>query len=264
MPQTRFQAQLQLPAPCAQPWAAVPAVPGGRHCAACQHTVVDWTRHTDAELLGALQQAAGGRLCGRVRPDQLGRALRPAAPPAARWRAWLAAATAAWGLHEGLVPPPAAAQTTTQPTASPATPPPGPEVRPDSEGPAPTPVLRGRVTDAHTHDGLPGVAVLIAGTATGTATDAEGGYSLPIPPELQGAHTWLLQVTTIGYSTQQRLVATGAFGSQDFELAEYYPALTGEIVVFRKPWPWHPRAIYYRTKYLLARMATRLRAGREQ
>jgi hypothetical protein len=54
---------------------------GGRHCAACQKTVVDFTQKTDAEILAALRQAAG-QTCGRLRPDQVGRPLvAPTAAP---------------------------------------------------------------------------------------------------------------------------------------------------------------------------------------
>ncbi len=39
--------------------------------------------------------------------------------------------------------------------------------------------LQGRVTDDR-GQGLPGVTVLLGGTTLGTATDADGGYSLAV------------------------------------------------------------------------------------
>ena len=75
----------------------------GRHCAACEKTVVDFTLKTDAEILAFLAGAVSGRTCGRFAAGQLERPLQRAAPaaPNGRWRAWLAAAVAVWGLREG-------------------------------------------------------------------------------------------------------------------------------------------------------------------
>lgn len=89
---TRRAASLHIPAPCTQSWAAMTPTGPGRHCAACQKTVVDFTSKTDAELLAYFQQAAGERTCGRFRAGQLSRALRPALPVARppHWQLWLA------------------------------------------------------------------------------------------------------------------------------------------------------------------------------
>ena len=75
----------------------------GRHCAACEKTVVDFTLKTDAEILAHLAGAVRGRTCGRFAAGQLGRPLQRAvlAAPSGHWRAWVAAAVAVWGLREG-------------------------------------------------------------------------------------------------------------------------------------------------------------------
>ena len=74
----------------------------GRHCAACEKTVVDFTLKTDAEILAFLAGAVSGRTCGRFAAGQLERPLQRAVLAApTRWRAWLAAAVAVWGLREG-------------------------------------------------------------------------------------------------------------------------------------------------------------------
>src|SRR5574341_957190 len=57
--------------------------------------------------------------------------------------------------------------------------------------------ISGRVTDADTKDGLPGVNVVIEGTTLGAATDVDGYYViLNIPP---GLHT--VRFSYIGYQT---------------------------------------------------------------
>lgn len=84
------QVLLAVPLPCPERWAAMTPMAQGRHCAACQKTVVDFTQKTDAEILAYLAQAGRGNTCGRFRREQLGRPLRPVLPaPATRWQAWL-------------------------------------------------------------------------------------------------------------------------------------------------------------------------------
>ncbi|KAA9333087.1 DUF3520 domain-containing protein [Hymenobacter busanensis] len=58
----------------------------------------------------------------------------------------------------------------------------------------------GRVFDASTGQGLPGVTVLVKGTSTGVSTSTDGGYHLTLPTGMkQGA----LQVNSIGYVTKE-------------------------------------------------------------
>jgi len=52
----------------------------GRHCAACQKTVIDFTVMSDTEVLRYMAQA-GPHVCGRLAPDQLNRPLIPLTPP---------------------------------------------------------------------------------------------------------------------------------------------------------------------------------------
>ncbi|GAB2852814.1 hypothetical protein [Hymenobacter ruber] len=94
---------IHIPQPCHENWASMTPTATGRHCAACAQTVVDFTLKTDAEILAYLAGAASPRICGRFAAGQLERPLQRAAAvaPTARWRAWLAAAVAMWGVREG-------------------------------------------------------------------------------------------------------------------------------------------------------------------
>ncbi|MDX1428745.1 MAG: TonB-dependent receptor [Rhodothermales bacterium] len=58
--------------------------------------------------------------------------------------------------------------------------------------------VNGRVSDAKTGEGLPGVNVTVKGTATGTATDLSGAYSLRVPTVPA-----VLQFSFVGYVTQE-------------------------------------------------------------
>lgn len=61
--------------------------------------------------------------------------------------------------------------------------------------------LKGKVTDASTGEGLPGVNVIVLGTVSGTITDLDGNYSLSVS---EGER---LRYTYIGYTAQEILVS---------------------------------------------------------
>ncbi|MDB5264133.1 MAG: SusC/RagA family TonB-linked outer membrane protein, partial [Adhaeribacter sp.] len=62
--------------------------------------------------------------------------------------------------------------------------------------------ISGKVTDAATNQGLPGVTVLVKGSATGTSTDIEGNYSINVPA------TGTLSFSFIGYTTIERTIGS--------------------------------------------------------
>ncbi|MGI4870001.1 MAG: hypothetical protein ACRYFX_02350 [Janthinobacterium lividum] len=94
------QTTIHLPAPCAENWAAMTPAAAGRHCAACQTQVVDFTHMTDGEVVAFLRQNANVT-CGRFRESQLSRPLLAAAQPVARWRRWAGATLALLGVGSG-------------------------------------------------------------------------------------------------------------------------------------------------------------------
>jgi hypothetical protein len=188
---------LHIAQPCAESWDAMTPTGPGRHCAACQKTVVDFTWKTDAEILAYLARAAG-ETCGRLRADQLNRALINAAPasPAPRWRAWLAAALALWGARESsalgaeahAVPPASAHHSPgkTQPHAA--------------KG---TKRLQGTVRDAATQEPLAGVAVFLKGENRTAMTDSTGHFSLRLPAGRPAARRRHLVLHRAGYFSRQ-------------------------------------------------------------
>jgi TonB-linked outer membrane protein, SusC/RagA family len=104
--------------------------------------------------------------------------------------------------------------------------------------------VTGKVTDAKTGEGLPGVSVIVKGTTTGTATDINGAYSInaskgatlvfsfvgytPFTATVEGttlnvklaeASKTIEEVVVIGYGTVKKSDATGsvqAIGTKDF------------------------------------------------
>ncbi len=279
---------LAIPQPCHENWAAMIPTTAGRHCAACQQTVVDFTLKTDAEILAYLARAANGRTCGRFAVGQLERPLQrpvPAAPT--RWRTWLAAAVAVWGLREAAAtaaraqaatecrpqysggpvpvilapnPPKATAAQEAQAAGNPLPSSASFESVLDGSGAgAAAPVLRGIVTETGSGEPLPGCTVLIAGTRFGISTNAEGRFELPVPDSLLCAREITLTISSVGFVSQQRtLVARNAAVEQAFRLQADVKGLLGEVVVagglvVQRPWPWHPRRFYYWGKYWLAK-----------
>jgi TonB-linked SusC/RagA family outer membrane protein len=57
--------------------------------------------------------------------------------------------------------------------------------------------VSGIVTSANVNQGLPGVSVVIKGTATGTVTNADGRYSISVPSDA------ILKFSFIGYTAQE-------------------------------------------------------------
>lgn len=83
--------------------------------------------------------------------------------------------------------------------------------------------VRGQIND-ETGAGLPGVNVLIKGTATGTTTNVNGGYSLQVPDQ-----NTVLVISFIGYETQEVLV--GNRTTINVDLVPSVEALTEVVVV---------------------------------
>lgn len=84
--------------------------------------------------------------------------------------------------------------------------------------------ITGKVNDAATTEGLPGVNVVIKGSQTGTVTDANGSYSLDIPDA--GA---VLVFSYVGYLSQE--VDAGIKSVIDVQLAADSKSLSEVVVV---------------------------------
>ncbi|WP_400190723.1 carboxypeptidase-like regulatory domain-containing protein [Hymenobacter sp. B81] len=61
--------------------------------------------------------------------------------------------------------------------------------------------LSGQVTDRRTGEGLAGATVLVKGTTIGVSTNADGSYSLTVPPNARA-----LMITSVGYLAVERAI----------------------------------------------------------
>ncbi|RSK48123.1 carboxypeptidase-like regulatory domain-containing protein [Hymenobacter rigui] len=214
-----------IPQPCHENWQAMTPAAQGRHCAACDKVVVDFTRMTDAEVVTYLAQTSG-RSCGRFRAEQLQRPLR-VATEAPISRRWLAAALAVLGLGaaEAAVAQskPSVLQEQRMLLGTPVA------VQPSAKPPLPT--VRGIVLDSVSHEPLPGVTVLLQGTTIGVISNADGGFELVLPAEYAHRPNAVLTVSSVGYVPQTHAINPQASQVLHVVLAPDGRMLAGEVIV---------------------------------
>ncbi|QJW88033.1 TonB-dependent receptor [Spirosoma taeanense] len=88
-------------------------------------------------------------------------------------------------------------------------------------------VVQGRVTDASSSAGIPGVTIVVLNTNLGTTTDASGSYSLSLSP---GSYT--LRVSFVGYQTQSVPITITSSGTVTADVAlRESPSSLSEVVV---------------------------------
>ncbi|TYZ08843.1 carboxypeptidase-like regulatory domain-containing protein [Hymenobacter lutimineralis] len=139
---------------------------GGRHCAACEKTVVDFTSLTSEQLLAALHQPE--KVCGRFRPDQLHAPALPASRAARNWTQWVAAA--AITLSSCGTPDALPLQLRTSP------------VTVDGN----YVLVRGKVVDKTDGRPLPDALIIsLADTSFRTTSDSTGHFTLKLPQQLR-------------------------------------------------------------------------------
>jgi hypothetical protein len=67
---SKKQIKLSIPTPCTEDWNTMTATQSGKFCAACQKTVVDFSRMSDAEIMRYFTDFQGDT-CGRFTEKQL-------------------------------------------------------------------------------------------------------------------------------------------------------------------------------------------------
>lgn len=88
--------------------------------------------------------------------------------------------------------------------------------------------IKGRVTNRDTNEPIIGASVMIKGTATGTITNINGNFTLPVPANLLNKEL-VLQFSYIGYSSQD--VKVSNTNNLNIELVESVSKLDEVVVV---------------------------------
>lgn len=203
---SRLSTRISIPAPCTQNWEQMTPTAQGRHCQACQLTVVDFSSMSDAEVVAFLAQAPA-TTCGRFAARQLDRPLLGAAPPPPRWRTWLAAASA---LTASLLTTIVARAQAPAPNAPGAQPQPVQPSRPAASPPLPTPhpvTIRGRVLELGTNNPVPFAALGFKNLGIETLSKEDGRFELEVLAAQLNAHlTDTLVVQSLGFRRSAQLI----------------------------------------------------------
>ncbi|QIL76404.1 carboxypeptidase-like regulatory domain-containing protein [Hymenobacter sp. HDW8] len=241
---------ITIPKPCHEGWTQMTPAAQGRHCAACDKVVVDFTRMTDAEVVQWLQHRPSGSTCGRFATQQLNRPLVVAPiTHAPRWQQWVAATVAVVGLQAATAPEvqaqrPISTQQHVITMGMVAVP---RRVEPLSLKPLPL-VVRGMILDSTTQEPMPGATVLIAGTNVGVSTNADGQFELILPDEFRELKAVKLIFSSIGYINREYSIDLKSSAALVIKLAPD-TVLLGEIAMtggyYVAPW-YTPRGLWQR------------------
>jgi len=79
---------VNIPEPCHEDWNKMSPKDKGRHCAACNKTVIDFTKQTDEQIIKHLESE--GNLCGRFKKQQLNREIVLARKDRNNYLSWAA------------------------------------------------------------------------------------------------------------------------------------------------------------------------------
>ncbi len=193
--------QLHIPEPCHEAWNNMNPEKGGRFCASCQKTVVDFTSMTDQAVLQYFKNLKGNT-CGRFRDDQLNRELQAQRRKKFKWYKYiiqllfptLVITSKSFSQGEISKKPAVCIAPTKQGEAVPIR---LGGVRPNVNETA----INGKVVDK---DGAPisFATVIIKGTKNGAATDKDGKFKIkpssPLP--------LTLSISSLGYEKEEIIV----------------------------------------------------------
>ncbi len=195
---------LQVPEPCHEDWMSMTAIEQGRFCQSCQKTVTDFSLMTDKEILLYLSNK-GIAVCGRFTNDQLNRNLAPDQKKkfswAYIWNIVLATLLTTSAVHAQSKPAPVKKTSVSKNTKSP------------NEGeligtinfimPDQLSLVEGEIIDSQTNLPVPFASVLVKGTKSGVAADANGKFKLNV---LFHSKEIVLLVSSVGYQAQEFVV----------------------------------------------------------
>lgn len=174
---------LQIQNPCHENWDQMLEEEKGKFCLACQKTVVDFTKMSDAEVVNFLSDYKGS-LCGRISKDRLNVPLsnrvKTYGSPLHRFAAGLL-------LSFGLLHP-IQAQTLKIKTEQHSV---NTHEKNTSNGNGEKKIISGRVTDATGKKALEGVSVQELNSGLAAYTDKNGNYRLELPEDVTGKQVQL-------------------------------------------------------------------------
>jgi len=197
--------KLSVPQPCQEDYTKFEVRPEGGFCQACQTTVVDFTKMSDAEIKAYFAKSRQ-KVCGKFTSDQLNRELKSPLPIASKsWFNRAALLSIPFlsifpfsELKAQVQPKPLSSQQhepTNAPTES---------QRDTNELKAPS-LLGGKVIDAKTGETIPFANIVVNNGERGASTDIDGIFSFKDPLKPGD----VLEVSFVGYQKVKYTVVAG-------------------------------------------------------
>ncbi|WP_412561122.1 carboxypeptidase-like regulatory domain-containing protein [Winogradskyella sp. MIT101101] len=208
---------ISIPEPCHEDWNKMTPKEKGRHCAACNKTVIDFTSKTDEQVIKTFENE--NNLCGRFKTQQLNREMFLARKDKNNYLSIAASGLFAFMAlgHQDIH---AQGEPRTVKVDSLNT--------PQVKGKIATSVINQRtvsgiVTTADDGLPLPGASVIIKGTYTGAQTDFDGKYSIKVNTGD------VLIISYVGMKTTEITIGNSNTYNIVIELDE--DLLLGEVIV---------------------------------
>lgn len=214
--------RLSIPNPCQEKWSSFTTTAQGGFCGSCQKEVIDFTTWSD-DRIKAYFKTPPAHACGKFRGEQL-KVYTHIQPKSARF-AWLPLFVA------GIISLFTSRQAVAQIKSTPITEQYQPSQKLGKAAPKSiSPIqITGIVKFAEDSTTLPGVNVIHKGTTEGTATDADGKFSLSIKnPSVHDVLVFsFIGLKTVEYAVDLNQPAQHA----TIVMLPDYTELSGEIIV---------------------------------
>lgn len=214
---------LSIPDPCGERWENFTPTNLGGFCSACNKTVIDFTKASDAEILDFFKSKPA-HACGRFRPDQLKVYLHPTSfkinPGIGLVKAGFLS------LLFMLVNKPTTAQATTDKPKTEVINRADPSVEASLVSEEEF-VIKGIVMSEWDDYPLPGVNILLKGTTIGTTTDADGRFEFPKKLREED----ILVFSFIGLATKEYSVRKLEKDKAEIKMIMLLLDITGEVAV---------------------------------
>jgi hypothetical protein len=225
---------LSVPTHCSQSWERMTENEKGRFCDSCNKSVIDFTNYSDQQLAVFFEKKSG-KVCGKMRKDQLDRSLYAVEHnPKYSIPQLLVSAALTIGLGNGAYAKERAATTTVINVVQ-------SDIKEAIEDPASiggdsTRCISGQVIDMETKETLPGAIVMIEGTTIAVATDMNGSFKLNIPDHLS-REVIKVGFYDVGYETQKLKFEPEAVSLNQVIEMKGTSGIMGEVEICRAtPW----------------------------
>lgn len=208
---------INIPEPCHEDWNKMTPKEKGRHCAACNKTVIDFTSKTDEQVIKTFENE--NNLCGRFKMQQLNREMVLTRKDKNNYLSLAASGLFAFmalghqDIHAQSEPKTVKVDSLNTPQV---------------KGKIATSVINQRtvsgiVTTADDGLPLPGASVIIKGTSRGAQTDFDGKFSIKVNTGD------VLTISYVGLKTTE--VTIGASNTYDVAIEYDDDLLFGEVIV---------------------------------